>query len=107
MDKRLELHEILCGVVNITEPNGDRHTYFQPPESVKIKYPGIVYSRKNIDSLHASDGVYVQFLGYEIVVIDEDPDSELVARVSKLPKCSFDRHYTKDNLNHDVFTLYY
>lgn len=106
MDKRLELHEILCGIVNITEPNGDRHTYFQPPESVKIKYPAIVYSRKDINSVHANDGVYAQFLGYEITVIDEDPDSEIVSKISKLPKCSFDRHYTKDNLNHDVFTLF-
>ena len=107
MDKRLELHEILCRLVNITEPDGDRHTYFQPPESLKIKYPGIVYKRKAIDNIHANNGVYAQFPGYEIVVIDEDPDSEIVAKVSKLFGCSFNRHYTKDNLNHDVFTLYY
>ncbi len=38
---------------------------------------------------------------------EEDPDSVIVEKVSKLPRCRFDRHYTADELNHDVFTLYY
>lgn len=106
MDKRLELHEILCEIINITEPDGDRHTYFQPPESVKIKYPAIVYTRKAIDNIHANNDVYMQFPGYEITVIDKNPDSEYVKKVSKLPKCRWDRNFKTDNLNHDVFTLY-
>lgn len=107
MHKRLELHDILCEIINITEPNGDRHTYYQPPESIKMNYPAIVYSRKSIDNVHANNSIYRQSNAYEVIVIDEDPDSEIVSKVSKLPTCRHDRHYESDNLNHDVFTLYY
>ena len=107
MDKRLELHEILCGIVNITEPDGNRHVYFQPPESVKIKYPAIIYSRNDIDNRFANNDVYKQTYNYQVTVIDRDPDSEIVDKVSKLPTCRFNRHFVSDNLNHDVFILYY
>lgn len=106
MASRLELHEILCEIINITAPDGDRHTYFQPPESLKLKYPAIVYSRKSIDNVHAGNTVYKQDTAYDVIVIDKNPDSVYVEKVSKLPKCRFDRHYKSDNLNHDVFTLY-
>lgn len=101
MESRLELHELLC------ETLGSRHVYFQPPDSVKMKYPAIVYSRSNISNTFANDSVYKQSLAYAVTVIDEDPDSEIVEKVSRLPMCSFDRHFTSDNLNHDVFTIYY
>ena len=101
MDRRLELHEIFCEIL------GSRNVYFQPPESVKIEYPAIVYSRKKIDNRFANDNVYAQFNCYEVTVIDKNPDSEIVEKVSKLPMCRFDRPFTSDNLNHDVFTIYF
>lgn len=85
---------------------GSNSVYFQPPESVKMTYPAIVYSRKTIDNTFANNSVYMQRCGYEATVIDEDPDSIYVKKVSQLPNCRFDRHYTKDNLNHDVFTIF-
>lgn len=101
MDSRLELHEILCDIL------GSRHVYFQPPSSVKMVYPAIVYSRNSIGNDFANDLVYKQSLGYTVTVIDEDPDSNVVEKISRLPMCRFDRHFTSDNLNHDVFTIYY
>lgn len=101
VSRRLELHEILCELL------GSRYVYFQPPESIKMNYPAIVYSLDDIDSLYANNGVYLSGKKYEVIVIDADPDSELIDKVAALPTCQFDRHYTKDNLNHDVFTLYY
>lgn len=101
MNNRLNLHELLCKTL------GSRQVYFQPPESVKMKYPAIVYSRNRIDNEHANDGVYIQSPSYSITVIDKNPDSDIVERVSRLPRCRFDRHYTADNLNHDTFTIYY
>lgn len=86
---------------------GNQNVYYQPPASVRMNYPAIVYSRSNIENRHADDDVYMQAYFYEVIVIDEDPDSEVVENISKLPSCRFDRHYTSDNLNHDVFTLYY
>ena len=86
---------------------GSRNVYFQPPESVKMSYPAIVYSRKKIVNDHANNSVYKQSFSYEITVIDKDPDSEIVRKVSMLPKCAHDRHFKSDNLNHDIFTLFY
>lgn len=99
MGKRIELQALLKKMV----PN----VYYQPPASVKMNYPAIVYSRKNIENTFANDSVYKQDHAYELIVIDRDPDSVIVDKISRLPTCSFDRHYTADNLNHDVFTLYY
>lgn len=107
MNKRLELHDILCEMINITEPDGDRHVYFQPPESIKMKYPAIRYSLSDIGNRFANDSVYNQSNSYELIVIDKNPDSEIVDKISKLTFCSFDRFYIADNLNHFVFIIYY
>ena len=101
MSTRLDLHELLCDCL------GSRNVYFQPPESIKMQYPAIVYSRDDIENDHANNGTYIQSTAYNIIVIDPDPDSEVVQKVSKLPMCMFDRHYAADNLNHDSFTIYY
>lgn len=101
MADRLDLHERLCSVL------GSRNVYFQPPASVKMKYPAIVYSRNDMSNRFANDSVYNQSHSYELIVIDSDPDSVVVEAVSKLSTCRFVRHYTSDNLNHDVFTIYY
>ena len=101
MANRLDLQDLLEKLL------GSRNVYFQPPPSVKIKYPAIVYSHKNIENLHANDEVYLQNYAYELIVIGSNPDSEIIDKISKLPLCKFDRHYTKDNLNHDAFTIYY
>lgn len=106
MLKRLELHEILCAIINITEPNGDRHVYFQPPESLKMRYPAIRYRRSRVDNRYANNAIYSQSTGYEVIVIDHDPDSEYSKKVSILPRCRFDRSYTVEGLNHDVYTIY-
>lgn len=99
MASQAEVQEMLEDIL------GSDNAYFQPPASVEISYPAIVYSRSKINNTHANNAVYRQEDSYELIVIDYDPDSEIVRRVSRLPKCRHDRHYVADNLNHDVFTL--
>ena len=99
MADRLDLHSVF---LNIT-----RNVYYQPPTSMKLSYPAIVYKRSKIENTHANNSVYKQENAYQVTVIDEDPDSEIVKQVSLLPYCSFMNHFTSDNLNHDVFTIYY
>ena len=101
MHRRLELQTTL------EELLGSQEVYFQPPASVKMQYPAIVYSRNKINNGSADDSVYRQSLEYKVTVIDTDPDSEIVMKVSRLPRCKFERHYAADNLNHDVFLLIY
>ena len=86
---------------------GSRNVYFDPPESVRMKYPAIRYSRKKIGNTYANNSVYRQNNSYELIVIYDDPDSDLPIRISTLPFSSHDRSYKANNLYHDVFTIYY
>ena len=101
MASRLDLHEILCGVLN------SRSCYFQPPSSVRMQYPAIRYSIKDVEKRSADDIAYRKLPCYELILIDKNPDSEIIEKLLDLPYCSYDRHYESDNLNHDVFTLYF
>ena len=85
---------------------GSRNVYFQPPESLKLQYPAIVYSRREIENTFANNMVYMQAHCYEVTVIDRNPESEIVDKISLLSHCRFDRHFVSDNLYHDVFILY-
>ena len=102
MGSRLDLHNLLV------EKLGSRNVYFQPPaKSVRMNYPAIVYSRSRIENHFADNAIYAQSYSYTITVIDSNPDSEIVSRVSLIPRIRHDRSFTSDNLNHDVFTLIY
>lgn len=101
MEKRLELDALLHGIL------GSDEVYFQPPESVKMRYPAIRYERSRIDNVYADNSVYIQKIPYLITVMYEDPDSELPILISKIPGCQHDRAYKSNNLNHDVFVLHY
>ncbi len=89
------------------EKEARRHVYFQPTVNIRIAYPCIIYSLSNIDTKFADNIPYIRQKQYSLTVIDKDPDSMIVDKVSDLPRCSFDRHYTADNLHHWVFTIYY
>ena len=101
MGNRLALHEALCDILET------RNVYFQPPESIKLSYPCIVYSISSVDKRNANDSMYKSAVEYEVTIIDPDPDSEILDRIAQLPYCVMDRHYVADNLNHDSFQLYY
>ena len=102
MASRLELHEELCALL------GSRNVYFQPPESVRLKYPCIVYSLSGVNKINANNKHYKSDKRYEITVIDSDPDSEFSDKILEhFQMCSFDRAFVSDNLNHWVHSLYY
>lgn len=99
--KRLALHEFLCGVL------GDRNCYYSSPASLQMNYPCIKYDLSDPRMLHADNIPYLVNLQWTITVIDEDPDSEIASRFFSLPKCRFDRKFSSDDLNHFVFSLYF
>lgn len=100
MDRRAELGKIFREIL------GNGNVYFQPPSNTQMRYPAIQYERSGMAVKHADNGNYNRRIRYTVTVIDSDPDSEIVNRVSMLPYCYFDRHYVQDNLNHDVFEIY-
>jgi len=101
MGNRLDLQTLLETIL------GSRNVYFQPPSTVQMKYPCIIYELDNFDTKYANDQLYKTRTRYQVTVVDKNPDSEIPAKVAKLPMCAFNRHHTADNLNHDVYNLYY
>lgn len=101
MDRRLQLQETLVNIL------GSNNVYFQPPETIKLQYPCIIYERSNIDKQYADNRAYVSMVRYSLTLITRSPESNLVKAILELPYCTYDRYYAADTLNHDVFTLYY
>ena len=101
MADRLELHSVLQELL------GSSNVYYQPPESIKMQYDAIRYSKKTIDSKYANDRKYSMTDCYEIIIISRLPDNPVIKKLLSLPYCSYDRHYVADNLHHDVLTIYW
>lgn len=107
MGTRLELHNRLVSIMKSVDPSLADHVYFQPPSNIKIKYPCIVYNKNYGDTKYADDNPYIYHVRYQITVIDKNPDSKIPRLIAMMPMCSSDRCYVSDNLNHDVFNIYY
>ena len=101
MADRLDLQSLLEELME------SRNVYYKPPESTKMQYPAIRYSKKNIQSVYANNSKYLMRDCYELIVISREPDNPVIKRLLALPYCSYDRQYIADNLYHDVLTIYY
>lgn len=101
MADRLDLQGLLEELLE------SRNVYYQPPESVKMQYPAIRYSKKNIQSAYANNSKYLMRDCYELIVISRKPDDPVIKKLLALPYCGYDRPYIADNLYHDVLTIYY
>lgn len=86
---------------------GSESVYFQPPPTVQMEYPSIVYRLNNIDITHANNKPYEHKKRYQVTVVDRDPDSDIHEKVGNLSTASYDRFYTADGLNHHVYNLYW
>jgi hypothetical protein len=101
MAPRSELQTLLVELL------GSGNVYFQPPTNLVMSYPCIIYNRDSIDIRHADNKPYKHEKRYQITVVDADSDSDIPDKVEKLPRCSFDRAFVADNLNHTAFNLYF
>ena len=101
MGSRLELQSIL----EITLKS--RNVYFQPPATVELKYPAIVYALNDIDTKNADNTLYLKHKNYTVTLIDKNPDTTIVDDLLLMPFCSFNKHFKSENLNHYVFSLYF
>lgn len=100
MGLRSELQTLL-------EALGAAKVYFQPPANHQLEFPCIVYSRSALHTDYADNSPYRRKKRYMVTVIDPNPDSDIPDKISDLPLCSFDRFFTSDHLNHDVFSLFF
>lgn len=96
---RLQLQAVLEAIT----PN----VYFQPPPSLAMVYPCIVYNRDFSNTQFADNLPYRRKKRYQVTIIDQNPDSVIPDKVADLPMCLFERHFTAGNLHHDVYNIYF
>lgn len=101
MKSRLDLHKLLCDTL------GSSNVYFQPPDTLKMSYPAIVYELDDISSNSADNIKYIKNKRYSLTFMTKDPDSKTIDDLSNLPMCSFDREFKSSNLNQYVYSIYY
>lgn len=101
MDQRLELQSVLEQIL------GCNHVYFQPPATVKMQYPCIVYNLEPENLSYADNKAYRVKDRYSLTLIERNPDSSLRRQLIEELNCSPDRYFIKDNLYHKIYTLYY
>lgn len=81
--------------------------YFQPPSDLKMEYPCIVYQRDPGSTKYANNRPYNYEQQYQVTWISRQPDSDIFDKLAALPKSNHDRFFVADNLNHDVFSIYF
>jgi hypothetical protein len=101
MGRRLELQTLLEALL------GSSNVYFQPPTNVELQFPAIVYKRDNARTSFADDYPYTVTQRFLVTLITADPDDPTWEKLSQLPLCLHERSFAANNLNHDVFNLYF
>lgn len=99
--RRVELQRMLENML------GSRNVYYQPPTSIKLKYPCILYNLESANDVHAENDIYRRLYRYSLTYITKDPEDPMWEMINDLRYCRFDRFYTSDNMNHFVYTIYY
>ena len=97
--RRLALQETLEGIL------GNRNVYFQPPASISMNYPCIVYSFESCYTLYSNNDKYLLRDRYSITLITKEAlPEQMMALIDEIPYTKFDRHYVADNLHHFSYT---
>lgn len=99
-DRRVKVSQMLHSVL------GSNNVYFDPPESVKMKYPAIVYKRAKTNTISADNKKFIYYDRYEVTFIRKDADNDVVDAILEFPYCEHNSQYKASDLYHDVFTLY-
>ena len=107
MGSRLDLHDKFIDILG-TKDEQESRVYFNPPESVKMKYECIRYALAAPDVKRANNGAYYATPLYDGVVISKNHDTNTPNLIlAQFPMCYLGNPYVADNLYHFPFRLYY
>lgn len=96
---RLKFHNQLCCAFNT------KNVYFQPPETLKIRYPAIIYSINNTSIKKADNRNYNYRIIFKVVLVSRDPESDMIDTMIDNFICNYESSYVADGLNHTVFIV--
>ena len=71
---------------------GSTNVYFQPPSSISMKYPCIVYKLDDLDNKFADNVVYLTKRRYQVTLIDSNPDSLMIGTLNRRVCMHLDIH---------------
>lgn len=109
MGTRHELHEEFKQLLGTSSKRGNEaRCFFQPPESLKLAYPCIIYSRERPDVIRADNLMYRRVRRYAVNYLTYDPDDPLIEQIEDhFPMCRLVRTNTASGLNHYHYDLFY
>lgn len=102
MDRRLKLHAELIAASGLAS----NRVFFQPPETVKLVYPCIVYTLDGVKIDPADNTSYTKSRGYQVTLFERDPDTPILDRLLDLPLCTFSTAFRRDNIYHNILKIY-
>ena len=101
MGRRLDLQALLESIL------GSDNVYFQPPATVEMQYPAIVYERDAARTQFADNKPHRYTQRYKLTVIARSPDTDIHLEVAKLPMTTYERHFTAGGLHHDILNMFF
>ena len=100
--QRTDLQAILEGILGIPQ-----QVYFQPPANVTMVYPAIVYERNYGFDAYGDNNPYSRWWRYQVTLISRNPDDPVIEKLAGLPMSKYVRHFAVDNLDHNIFNVYF
>ena len=101
MASRKELHTRLVEIL------GSQNVYFNPPESLKMKYPCIAYNLDQKELVKADNINYLKRNYYNVTLIHPDPVNTIQDAIMEIPYTKFITFYSAEDLNHYRYQIYY
>lgn len=103
---RTDFDSLLRSVLASVDESYKGNIYYRKPSN-NMHYPAIKYNLSKDSARYANNGKYIHYNRYEVIVIDEDPDSLLKEAVDLIPFATLDRTYETEGLNHFVYTIFF
>lgn len=98
---RLSLHNKLLSLL------GNPNVYYQPPSTITLKYPCIIYKLDDVEGVHANNSKYWGTRKYLITLVSKTPDPTILDDILALPLSKFEDPLVVDNLYQYVCSLHW
>lgn len=97
---RIELHHQL-------EQSFGVKAYYQPPESMKLTYPCVVYSFETFNTRNANNMPFVINERYKVSYLHKNvDDSRCKAVLRDFDKITHTQHYVTNGVYNDIYYIY-
>ena len=108
MASQPEWQDILQGIIGSHQPDPKReNVFYQPPASVELVYPCIIYTLDNIHTLRADNINYMITPTYEVKIITRNPNNPYLKKMlMDISTAKFHRRFVNDGLYHDILSVY-